>query len=195
MPGAGYVTISDPSAPNAATVDSTGALKVSGATTVSSGTVTANQGTANTVANAWPVKITDGTNSVPVIVSTRGNFFSVGEGSVTPGTSLSAVSALTTGTVVDFGSGSLAATFQLNVSGTVTAGAVTFLGSVDGTTFQNLGVAQLASSGVTAANPFTVTTNLNALFHYTGMAIRYFRADVTTGVTGGATVTVKIAAF
>lgn len=30
-----------------------------------SGTVTANQGTANTVANGWPVKVTDGTNTQP----------------------------------------------------------------------------------------------------------------------------------
>ena len=30
------------------------------------GTVTANQGTANTIANAWPAKITDGTNSITV---------------------------------------------------------------------------------------------------------------------------------
>lgn len=31
-----------------------------------SGTVTSNQGTANTIANAWPVKPTDGTNSMPM---------------------------------------------------------------------------------------------------------------------------------
>jgi len=31
-----------------------------------SGTVTANQGTANTIANAWPVKITDGTDTVAI---------------------------------------------------------------------------------------------------------------------------------
>src|SRR5579885_2771584 len=30
-----------------------------------SGTVTANQGTANTIANGWPVKITDGTHTMP----------------------------------------------------------------------------------------------------------------------------------
>lgn len=30
------------------------------------GTVTANQGTANTTANAWPIKLTDGTNTAPV---------------------------------------------------------------------------------------------------------------------------------
>src|SRR5271165_5688277 len=41
---------------------------VSGGTVVPvSGTVTANQGTANTTANAWPLKITDGTNG-PVAV-------------------------------------------------------------------------------------------------------------------------------
>lgn len=40
---------------------------VSGSVTVS-GTVTGNQGTPNTLANAWPVEITDGTNG-PVVVS------------------------------------------------------------------------------------------------------------------------------
>lgn len=38
-------------------------LKTSSITLPVSGTVTANQGTANTIGNAWPVKPTDGTNS------------------------------------------------------------------------------------------------------------------------------------
>lgn len=45
-----------------------GALRVDGSAVTQpvSGTVTANQGTANTVANAWPHKITDGTNVAAV---------------------------------------------------------------------------------------------------------------------------------
>lgn len=38
----------------------------SGSTQPISGTVTSNQGTPNTIANGWPVKITDGTNTVSV---------------------------------------------------------------------------------------------------------------------------------
>lgn len=40
-----------------------GELRITGNTVITSGTLTANQGTANTIANAWPVKPTDGTNS------------------------------------------------------------------------------------------------------------------------------------
>jgi hypothetical protein len=46
-------------------------LPISGSVTAS-GTVTANQGTANTVANAWPIKVTDGTNTVSL---NTGGFF------------------------------------------------------------------------------------------------------------------------
>lgn len=49
--------------PAFATMDTTGALCLSGG---GSGTTTANQGTPNTVANGWPVKITDGTNTAAV---------------------------------------------------------------------------------------------------------------------------------
>src|SRR5207253_2395672 len=41
--------------------DAGGNLLVSG---ITAGGVTANQGTPNTIANAWPVKITDGTNTL-----------------------------------------------------------------------------------------------------------------------------------
>jgi hypothetical protein len=54
---------------NSATVTASNALKVDGSAVTQpvSGTVTSNQGTANTLANAWPEKITDGTNG-PVAV-------------------------------------------------------------------------------------------------------------------------------
>lgn len=49
-------------------VDASGELQVDVLTLPAvTGTVTANQGTANTVANGWPVKITDGTDTVDVI--------------------------------------------------------------------------------------------------------------------------------
>lgn len=154
---------------------------------------TVNQGNQGTIAQRWYVQLTDGTNTVPVIVSPRGNFLSVGEGSVNSGTTLTAATT-GTGTVIDFGSASLAATFQVVVTGTVTAGAVQFMGSVDGTTFIPIGTPTLGG-GATAANPLTLTTNGTFLMSYNGLAIRYFRCDVSTTITGGATVTVKVAAF
>lgn len=153
---------------------------------------TVNQGNPAAIANRWPVQITDGTNTVPVIVSTRGNFLSVGEGSVTPGTSLNAATT-GTGTVVDFGSASLAATFQVVGSAGITAGAVQFMGSIDGVTFTPLGTPTTAGGG-TAANPLTVAANTSYLMSFNGVAIRYLRCDVSTNFTGG-TVTAKVAAF
>jgi hypothetical protein len=52
-------------------VTPSGALVVDGtdSTQPVSGTVTANQGAANTIANAWPSKITDGTNTTSVTAS------------------------------------------------------------------------------------------------------------------------------
>src|SRR5712692_812590 len=55
-----------------------GNVSVSGAVTVSSGTLTANQGTANTLANAWPIKVTDGTNTETI--KADGDLFSGGVG-------------------------------------------------------------------------------------------------------------------
>lgn len=154
---------------------------------------TVNQGAPAAIANRWPVQITDGVNTVPVIVSTRGNFLSVGEGAVTPGTSLTAASAVAPGTVIDFGSASLAATFQVVGSAGITAGAVQFMGSIDGITFTPLGTPTTAGGG-TAANPLTVAASTSYVMSFNGVAIRYLRCDVSTAFTGG-TVTAKISAF
>lgn len=53
---------------NAAAVTASNALKVDGSAVTQpvSGTVTSNQGTAASLANAWPIKISDGTNTVPL---------------------------------------------------------------------------------------------------------------------------------
>lgn len=67
--GAGAVNIQDGG--NSITVD---------------GTVTANQGTANTVANGWPIKVTDGTNTMPTgDVASRAIFHKVTDGTDTMG--------------------------------------------------------------------------------------------------------------
>jgi hypothetical protein len=136
--------------------------------------------------------ITDGKNTVPVNVSPRGNFLSVGEGSVNSGVTLNAA-ASGTGTAIDFGSASLAVTFQVVGSAGISAGAVQFMGSLDGVTYTPLGTPTLAGGG-TAANPLTVAANTSYLMSYNGIAVRYLRCDVSTNFTGG-TVTAKVAAF
>jgi len=75
----GNVTVVQPTGTNLHTVVDSGSITVnngSGASAVNiqdggnsitvDGTITANQGTANTIGNAWPVKITDGTTTVAV---------------------------------------------------------------------------------------------------------------------------------
>lgn len=75
----GNVTVVQPTGTNLHTVVDSGSITVNNAAGASAvniqdggntitvdGTVTANQGTANTVANGWPVKITDGTDTAAV---------------------------------------------------------------------------------------------------------------------------------
>lgn len=78
-----YATVVSKSTPSSQTVNGTVAVSSVGGTVavtqstspwVVSGTVTANQGTPNSLANGWPVEITDGTNVLgtvthPVVVS------------------------------------------------------------------------------------------------------------------------------
>lgn len=67
----GHVTTVSPTYTNGninpLSLTTAGALRVdgSGVTQPISGTVTSNQGTANTLANRWPVIVTDGTNTMP----------------------------------------------------------------------------------------------------------------------------------
>lgn len=136
----------------------------------------------------------ESTNAMlPIISSPRGNFITIGEGSVTSGTTLSAATS-GQGTAIDFGSASSSATFQVVTTAGITAGAVQFMGSIDGTTFTPLPTATSFGGAGSNANPYTLTANGSAMFHYNGLAVRYLRCDVSTTVTGG-TVTVKVAAF
>lgn len=131
---------------------------------------------------------------LPIISSPRGNFIGIGEGSVNAGVTLSAATT-GQGTAIDFGSASSTATFQVVVTGTVTAGAVQFMGSIDGTTFTTLPAPTSFGGTGTSGNPFTLATGGNSMLHWNGIAVRYLRCDVSTTITGGATVTVKVAAF
>ena len=66
LPAGQAVELLDSGGTNKASIDATGDLQVDvnnfPASQTVAGTVTANQGTANTAANAWPVEVTDGTN-------------------------------------------------------------------------------------------------------------------------------------
>jgi hypothetical protein len=97
-------------------------------------------------------------------------------------TSLSAVSATTTGTVYDLGYLSRDYTFVGTSSATLTAGVVRLFGSIDNSAYIQIG------SDISCATDFPSATSKA----YTGAVdFRYFRADVTTTITGG-TVTFKI---
>lgn len=124
----------------------------------------------------------------------------VSEGVVNATTTLTAATTTVTGTAVDHQASRLAATFQVVTTGTITAGAITFLGSIDGTTYVILtGAALIGGSGsptltngvltMTAATTALVSLGAN------NAAIRFYRADVTTNITGGGSATVKVSAF
>ena len=60
------------------------ALRVNLVASASSSTVTANQGTANTAANRWPVYVTDGTNTLPTGDAAARQLFVTGSGGTFP---------------------------------------------------------------------------------------------------------------
>jgi hypothetical protein len=89
---AGFQKITDGT--NTAAVTAASALKVDGSAVTQpvSGTVTSNQGTAAALAGAWPVKVTDGTNTMPTMdVASRAGFQKI-----TDGTNTAAVKAAST---------------------------------------------------------------------------------------------------
>lgn len=109
---------------NTATVTAGNALKIDGSAVVQpvSGTVTANQGTANTLSNAWPVKVTDGTNTMPTGDAVGRAIFH----KITDGTNTAAVKAASTAAVAS--DPSLVVAFSPNSplpTGSNTIGAVT----------------------------------------------------------------------
>lgn len=150
-----------------------------------------------------PFTQTSGGTSPSVTVSQGANSGSapgwrVTSGSLTPMTTLNAATSTATGTVADFSVAKHTYSFQLVASAGVTAGAVTLLGSVDNVTFTPLTSSTNTgnTSGVSLANgvvTFTAPSSMIASAVNAGVAIRYFRADVTTNMTGGS-VTVKVMA-
>lgn len=109
---------------------------------------------------------------------------------VAPVTSLSAAGAAGAGAVVDFGEVCHSVTFEVSGSAGITAGAVQFMGSTDGATYVVMGTPTLGGGGA-AANPLTVAASTNYLVSFNGIALRFFRVDVSTAFTGG-TVSAKV---
>lgn len=115
-------------------------------------------------------------------------------GSITPTPSLTAQTAVANGTTVDFGHAVQEIAFSVVPNGTVTSGAVTFQISADGTNWSTPPAAAMTSnSAYTAANPLSVlsATGVGVLTVNFG-AVRYARANISTLIGGGGTVSVSI---
>lgn len=165
--------------------DSSGTpLPISGSVTISSGTITvngtitANQGTANTPTNGWPVKITDGTNilgtnSDPVRIDPTGTTTQPISGTVT----------------ANAGSGNFAvvqATAAL-LNATVTANGNFNNASVSATAASPPASATYIGGSVTTASPTYTNGNMNALSLTTAGALRIDGSAVTQPISGTVT--------
>lgn len=126
------------------------------------------------------------------------NALLVSTGAVGSTTTLNAVTT-GNGTAADQKSGRSSVVFQVVTSGTITGGGITFNGSVDGVTYVPLtgATAVLGSTGspTLSGAVLTLTGATTALVGIGSVltACRFFRADVSSNITGGGTVTVKVA--
>lgn len=132
---------------------------------------------------------TDATGAIVRPIPVSGTFTSSGTVVVAPAspatvTSLNAATAISSGAVYDLGYLSRDYTFVGTSSATLTAGVVRLFGSIDNTNFVQIG------TDITLSTDFPSALSKS----YTGATdYRYFRADITTTVTGG-TITFKILA-
>ncbi len=161
---------------------------VVGGTTPGGGAVS--QGSANTLANAWPVKITDGNNLAAVSFNsgTGASQLFVTTGGMTAGTSLTTATAISNGTALDFGSAARCITCVFTSSGTTSGGTVNLQVSNDNAFWINVGAA-LNASTFAASGAATLTTNTITA---TPVAFRYARAVIVSTITGGGTVSATI---
>jgi hypothetical protein len=162
-------------------IEGTVPISPTGTQTVA-GTVTANQGTAAAVASAWPIKVTDGTNTASIAVPGSGGSALL----VSTGTSaaLTTLTAATTGngTSYDLGAAKANISLAVVVNGTVTSGTVRLEGSHNGTDWILLNTSAALATGV------------NQDVSKSGVAYRFARGAVGTAVGGGGSVTVTVAA-
>lgn len=152
-------------------------ISITGTNTIS-GTVTANQGNANTAANGWPVKITDGTN----ILGTSGNPIRIDP----TGTTTQPISGTVT---ANAGTGNFAvvqATAAL-LNATVTANGNFNNASVSATAATIPSFATFVGGSVTTVSPTYTNGNINALSLTTAGALRIDGSGVTQPVSGTVT--------
>lgn len=170
------VAVTNPEPSNRPLVVSGTVTTVPSGTTTVAGTVTANQGTAAATANAWPMKISNGTSTAdlaPASPSALGNALLVTGGVLTASTTLSAASAVSNGTAVDYGSAKSNFTLVVVASAGVSAGVVALEVSHDGTNWYR------HTTTVTTSAPGVSQTTM------TGFAFRHARGVITTTITGG----------
>lgn len=163
---------------NPLSLTTAGALRIdgSGSTQPVSGTVTSNQGTNNTLANRWPVIITDGTNTMPTADTVGRSSFH----RITDGTNTAAVKAASTAAVA----GDPALVVAISPNNTI----VTSNASVGLTAATPPGSATYMGGSVTTAAPTYTTGQMNALSLTTGGLLRIDGSGVTQPVSGTVTV-------
>ncbi|ONK10373.1 hypothetical protein [Streptomyces sp. MP131-18] len=173
MPGQ-YVGIEDPEQTHRARVTEAGELMVTSGS--GGGATTANQGTAGT--DPWLVSI-DGTATIAGTVGVSGTV-AVAPAEATAVTSLDAVTSAATGAALDAGAAVTTCTV-IATSASELGGTILIQASHDGTTW----VSTTATVSLPAASTVTVSA--------TGMACRYWRADLGDA-SGAGTVTATIMA-
>lgn len=165
------------------------AIPISGSITISSGTVTANQGTPNTLANGWPVEITDGTNVLgtsahPLYVTFSASGDRMQSGSIT---SNQAIQIDTQGT------GNVGVTITGSWTGTIA-----FQASIDGTNFfavNGLNVQTGApTQTVTANGQWTIPCAGYQLVQAIGATVATGSASVALDAGVGAPPDIQVAA-
>lgn len=139
-----------------------------------SGTVTANQGTPAAIANAWPIKFTDGSSTVNIALPgpNLGAGMVATTGALVSSITLNALTAVGPGVIADFGSAKTTTTFVFTATTGVAAGAVALEVSHDNSSFFRTGT------------PVTLTASTTGAITVVG-AYRYARGAITTTVTGG----------
>lgn len=134
------------------------------------------------VATAWPIMVTDGSNVAGVTGGT-GVALLVATGSEISFTTLNAQSAVANGTANDFASCYSSVSMVVVPNGTLTAGKVVLEGSLNGTNWVKI--------NETATDIDFSTGSTTRIISVTGVALRHFRGVITDAIVGG-TVTAQI---
>lgn len=146
-----------------------------GGTQTVAGTVTANQGTPAAIANAWPIKFSDGASTVNIALPgpNLGAGMVATTGTLVSSLSLNALTAVGPGVVADFGSGKANVSMVHTTTAGISAGAVALEVSHDN------------SSWFRTGTPVTLTASTTGNISIGSNAFRYARAAITTTVVGG----------